>query len=153
SADELAGLLGGGAGTSGEGMSSGKGIGVGKTQFFGIETEGRSFLYVFDRSYSMNSYEQVPLIAAKEELLSSVSHLSEQQQFYVVFYNHDAQLYDPSGSSRGRLQFATPANKDRLKRFLYRMDADGGTRHITALEVAVRMKPDVIYLLTDAEEK
>ncbi|MCC7083609.1 MAG: hypothetical protein IT427_01220 [Pirellulales bacterium] len=151
SAAALSGLLGSGSADSGEGMGLGKGHGYGRTQFFGIEAEGNSFIYVFDRSLSMTSYDSVPLRAAKMELLSSVEHLQERQQFYTVFYNHEPWMYELPGLSRGRLQFATPENKGLFRDFVYRLQADGGTHHLTALEIAIRKRPDVIYLLTDGE--
>jgi hypothetical protein len=162
-AAELSGLLGSGSGDSGPGTGAGKGAGggpgfgkgsgAGKTEFFGIESHGNKIVYVFDRSNSMTSYDSIPLQAAKMELLSSVERLQEDQQFYAVFYNHEPRLFEPPGFSRGRPYFATSENKATFREFLYRVQGDGGTRHVSALEWAVRKKPDVIYLLTDGEEK
>jgi hypothetical protein len=145
---------GDGAGTGkGSGPGFGKGHGYGKTKFFGVESEGNKFVYVFDRSFSMTSYDNIPLKTAKLELLSSIERLQDQQQFYCVFYNHQPWPYETYGSSRGRPHFATSENKNRFRNFLYEMPAEGGTSHVPALEWAIRKKPDVIYLLTDGEEK
>jgi hypothetical protein len=152
-AAEISGLLGSGSANSGDGTASGKGKGYGRTQFFGVEAEGNKFVYVFDRSHSMASYDSIPMQAAKMELLSSIERLESQQQFYTVFYNHEPWLYEPPGSSRGRLQFATAENKALFREVLYRLRPDGGTRHMPGLEWAIKKRPDVIYLLTDGEEK
>lgn len=162
-AAELSGLLGSGSGNDGPGTAagkgagngpgSGKGIGAGKTEFFGIESHGNKFVYVFDRSNSMTSYDNIPLQAAKLELLSSVERLQDDQQFYAVFYNHEPRPFEPPGFSRGRPYFATSENKATFREFLYRVQGDSNTRHMPALEWAIRKKPDVIYLLTDGEDK
>ena len=147
-------MLGAGKAKSGQGTDFGKGHGYGKTQFFGLESEGNKFVYVFDRSYSMNEFSRTPLQAAKQELISSIQQLTEQQQFYIVFYNHEPYWYELANENgRGRLRFATGENKSRLHEFIYSLTADGGTRHMPALEVAVRSRPDVIYLMTDGEER
>jgi hypothetical protein len=149
----LFGSKGSGDAKEGDGAGLGKGHGYGKTKFFGVEAEGNKFVYVFDRSFSMTSYESIPLKTAKIELLSSIERLQDQQQFYCVFYNHQPWPYEPYGSSRGRLHFATSENKNRFRNFLYELPAEGGTSHVPALEWAIRKKPDVIYLMTDGEEK
>lgn len=155
---DLSGLLGGTKTSTGAGNGFGadfaKQHGYGKTKFFGVESEGSKFVYVFDRSYSMNEFNHTPLLAAKQELLSSINQLTDQQQFYIVFYNHEPYWYEPvNGNTRGRLHFATGENKSRFHEFIYSVTADGGTRHLPALEKAIRSRPDVIYLMTDGEEK
>ena len=93
-----------------------------------------------------------PMRAAKAELLSSLRDLDSRHQFYIVFYNQQPRLFD-AGNSNGRLVFATDANKKDAIRFVENMTADGATDHMKALSIALRIRPDVIFLLTDGEEK
>jgi hypothetical protein len=42
--------------------------------------------------------------------------------------------------------------KQLATRFIAGIEADGGTRHLDALKLALQMQPDVIFFLTDADE-
>ncbi len=120
------------------------------TKLFGLEAQGSKFVYVFDRSGSMGEHKNLPLRRAKKELLASLSDLTDRQQFYIIFYNHEPKLFDP-GAAKNQLVFATDANKQRAKQFVSSISADGGTDHVAALSIALRLHPDVIFLLTDGE--
>jgi hypothetical protein len=122
------------------------------TKLFGLEVRGSKFVYVFDRSGSMGENKNLPLRRAKEELLASLNDLNERQQFYIVFYNEEPKLFDP-GPAPHRLIFANDANKETARRFINNITADGGTDHMQALNIALRLHPDVIFLLTDGEAK
>ncbi len=98
----------------------------------------------------MGEHKNLPLRRAKEELLASLSDLTDRQQFYIIFYNHEPKLFDP-GAAKNQLVFATDANKGRAKQFVSSIGADGGTDHMAALTIALRRHPDVIFLLTDGE--
>jgi hypothetical protein len=126
--------------------------GYARTKLFGLEAQGGKFVYVFDRSGSMGELGGKPLREAKHELLASLNDLDDRQQFYIVFYNEKPRLFD-SGSSKGRLVWATPENKKDAARFVDAVTADGGTDHMSALVVALQLKPDVIFLLTDGEQQ
>jgi hypothetical protein len=58
---------------------------TGETQFFGLSGKGSRFVYVFDRSLSMQGQ---PLAAAKRELLASLSHLERVHQFQIFQFRH-----------------------------------------------------------------
>lgn len=126
--------------------------GYGQTQLFGIEARGTKFVYVFDRSGSMGENHEGRLKAAKAELIKSLADLDPRQQFYVIFYNEEPRLFDP-GAAKGRLVFATDENKRQAQRFVESIKADGGTDHTSALVAALRLRPDVIFLLTDGEQQ
>jgi hypothetical protein len=141
---------GAGAGNS-AGQGRGDGIGAGtktKASFFGVEGTGSSFVYVVDRSDSMNVYDSGPLLAAKRELKKSIGSFQEYHQFQIVFYN-DSIL--PLSQER-KLLFASDTNKDRAKFFLNAVKGDGGTQHLEALRFGLSMGPDVLFFLTDAED-
>jgi Mg-chelatase subunit ChlD len=122
----------------------------GKATLLGIEGKGSKFVYVFDHSGSMGVPENKPLNRAKKELLASIDALSDVQQFYIIFYNQDQKVFriDPTG---GRLIFGTDNNKRLAKQFVDSIKAEGATRHVDALAMALRMHPDVIFLLTDGD--
>ena len=127
------------------------GLGKARTSLFGIVGEGYKFVYVFDRSGSMGGSGRNALRAVKAEFLASLDSLDTVHQFQIVFYNEKPVLFNPSGTP-GRLAFANEQNKDRARRFIETIVPDGGTEHEDALRLAIKMRPDVIYFLTDADE-
>ncbi|MEA1951802.1 MAG: hypothetical protein U9N87_10485, partial [Planctomycetota bacterium] len=135
-------------GPRGRGRPAGGGARVG---VFGTIGEGFKFVYVFDCSGSMGGVGRSPLAAAKAELLASLESLDANHQFQIVFYNERPRQFNPSGQV-GRLAFGTPRNKEFARRFVGSMVAEGATRHEEALMLAIRLNPDVIFFLTDADE-
>jgi hypothetical protein len=125
--------------------------GKARVRLFGLVGEGYKFAYVFDRSGSMGGDGRESLRAVKAELVQSLKGLGRVHQFQIIFYNERAVLFNPSGTS-GRLAFATDENKDRAARFLNSITAEGGTAHEDALRLAIRLRPDVIFFLTDGDE-
>jgi len=141
-----------GAGLAGDsGLGNGKGNGNGngqktKTTFFGVEGSGRSFVYVIDRSDSMNAFGAAPLRCAKREVLKSLESLTEFNQFQIVFYN------DSLAPMSGGLLFAEDRNKRRAIDFVRNMPGDGSTSHLPALKQGLAMVPEVLFFLTDADD-
>jgi len=118
---------------------------------FGTQGVGYKFAYVFDRSLSMEGSGRSPLEVAKAEMIASLDTLEDTHQFQIVFYNETPKAFNPSGQT-GKLAFATEQNKERARRFIGSITAYGRTEHETALELAIRMQPDVIFFLADADE-
>ncbi len=140
------GLSGGGAGIGGS-----REVARVKTEVFGIEGEGTRFLYVFDRSASMNGHGGAPIREAKRELAKSIGSLGEAHQFQVIFYNEYPTAFG-SNSPRGvQLLRGTDASKQDALRFIRDIVADGSTQHIDALRMGLSMSPDVLFFLTDAD--
>ena len=115
---------------------------------FGVEGKGTRFVYVFDRSSSM---EGAPLATAKQQLIQSLESLSSVHQFHIIFFNQQLRHFDLSGGGR-RIAFATDRNKKLAARFVGGITADGGTDRLPALRAAIQMQPDVIFFLTDADD-
>jgi len=115
---------------------------------FGIEGTGARFVYVFDRSISMAG---PPLRAAKQQLIGSLAALDSVHQFQIIFFNHEPQAWDLTGG-QARIAFATDANKLLAKKFVQNTFATGGTFRRTALQLALRLRPDVIFFLTDTDD-
>ena len=130
----------GGEGNYGDGKAS--------VRVFGVEGKGSRFIYVFDRSSSM---EGTPLATAKQQLIASLDSLSSVHQFHIIFFNQQVRHSDLSGGGR-RTAFATDRTKKLATRFVGGITADGGTDRYPALRAAIQMQPDVIFFLTDADD-
>jgi hypothetical protein len=164
---------GGSHGGAGGGDDGGDGM-IGRfpitTGVFGVVSEGTRFMYVFDHSDSMNStfsyqsegktvFSITPLAAAKAELLRSLNDLDERQQFGMLFYNHDIWPFNPTNTnfnnnaSNLKLIPANAKNREIATEFVNNVYGSGQTNHMPALEIAIRLRPDVIFLMTDGEEK
>ncbi len=123
------------------------GLRKGETQFMGIRDKGTRFVYVLDRSGSMAGGHALEM--AKSDLLSSLQHLDETQQFQVIFYNVQHSLLTLGG--RTTLHRATDINKTLARQKIAAVTPDGGTFHFPALSKALSFDPEVIYFLTDAD--
>jgi hypothetical protein len=161
-----------GGSTDGEGEGDGEGVAAGgqalgiapvRTEVFGLSAEGGRFVYVFDRSESMNSvltfssegtavFSITPLEAAKAELKRSLQDLQQGNEFGIVFYNHSPWVFT-IGRRNNSVLAGTPGNKRKAIQFVDSMYGFGKTAHMKPLEIALKMKPDVIFLLTDGERK
>ena len=135
----------------GLGRGQGQGIGVGRgdgKSFFGLASEGKSFVYVLDCSLSMNhphdSEAKTRFRKMKMELANSLKHLKPEQEFFIVFFNHEA-VPMPAD----RLVSAAPENQQHFLSWVDQIPAVGDTDPTGALSIALRLRPDVIYFLTD----
>jgi len=132
----------------GTGTPTGGG-GVGEVQFFGQGQQGSRFVYLLDASASM--LEHGAIRVAKAELQASLAPMSETQEFQVIFYNE--QLFPmTSRSERNSLFTATETNRNLAAQHIRAIQPAGATDHKTALISALRLKPDVLFFLTDAGE-
>ncbi len=143
------GASGGTPGSRGGGINGGQSIGSGQTKMFDINDAGKKFVYVIDRSFSMEEYNAFR--AAKAELLTSLSRLTEVQQFQVIFYNNEP-LTLATRDSRSLMFLGTDAQRLQVSEQIGSISPDGGTRHMPAILEALIYNPDVIFLLTDAAE-
>ncbi len=130
-------------GTSGTGNGN-----YAETSVFGVQGKGSKFIYVFDRSASM---EGRPLAAAKRQLLESLQSLDSVNQFHIIFFNTKTQAFDITSGGR-RIAFASDRNKKLAANFVGGITADGGTDRMYALREALNFAPDVIFFLTDADD-
>lgn len=140
-----------GLGTSGLGAGKSKPTGT-KTNVFGIEGSGNSFVYVFDRSESMNGFEAAPLRMAKRELAQSLESLTSVNQFQIIFYNEAPSPYRGSLSRTRGLIFATDSEKNSALIFVKGISGTGGTEHVPALRMGINLGSDVVFFLTDAAD-
>ncbi len=138
SSDGKAGIVGSGGGRHGS---------RGTTPFFGIVDVGSRFVYVIDCSGSMYSHDAMG--AAKRELLRSLHTLNRFQQFQIVFYDTEQRWLKVPGNVDFRYFAADERNLRHAAEFSAEIEPNGGTVHLAALELALRLHPDVVFFLTD----
>jgi hypothetical protein len=114
-----------------------------QVDFVGLRaTNARRIVYVVDASGSLvGSFPQV-----LEELRRSVMKLDPRQNFGIIFIQRGEALTVPPG---GALQPATP---ERLSEAMKWIDAKvvptGRSNPIAAIEAALALKPEIIFLLS-----
>ena len=133
------GVVGGGA--------PGGGFGAG---FFGTSDAGMKVVFVVDASGSMISHNAMQV--AKSELMRSLKSLDERQQFLIIFYDDTPHVVMLKNDSKLTLAQATEINKTLAGQQIAGIQPGAGTNHFPAIELALKLKPDVIFFLTDAAE-
>ncbi len=123
-----------------------------QTRVFGVQGQGTKFVYVFDRSSSMEGFGGRPLAAAKQELIASLGDLGDVHQFQIIFYNDRTTVCNTTPGRTPRLLYGNERDRAAATEFVRNMSGAGGTRHFEPLMMALRMAPDVIFFLTDADE-
>ena len=73
-------------------------------------------------------------------------------QFQIIFYNDRTSVFNPMPGQAPRLLLAEDYVKDSAERYVRGINAEGGTKHMPALKLALDMAPDVIFFLTDADD-
>jgi hypothetical protein len=86
------------------------------------------------------------LARAKEEVRQTVSRLQPPQKFLVVFYN-DEPIPMPGGLPRA----AGLSSREQLLAWLRLIEPDGATDPRGAMGMALSLRPDAVYLLSDGE--
>lgn len=136
-------------GNNGPGL--GKGSGGQTVSFSDVKGNGRKFVYVLDRSESMSWSNGYPMKYALSEARASITSLNPEKgawRFQIVVYNHEARSF-----GKETLLPVNEQNKNLVMKFLDTIFPQGGTDPVAAMEMAVKMSPDVIFFLTDADEE
>ena len=138
----------GGAGSGGTG---------GGSEYFGTIAHGNRFVYILDKSTSMNwgrsgeASSDSRFDRARYELLRSIDKLAPYQQFYVIlFSNTTRRMFDDESPAPVTIP-ATRRNKERIRKWLEGAGVGGGTDPRQALYVAFSIAPDAIFLLSDGD--
>lgn len=127
----------------GGGLTGGAG-GGGGASFFGLEAQGSRFAYIVDRSSSMRGAK---MSRTRAELSQSVSGLTENGEFLIVFYSDEPEAL----GGRARWRDASERSKEEARRLISSVVPVGGTKPLPAFELVFgqRVKPDAIYFMTD----
>jgi hypothetical protein len=135
-------------GEDGQGLADlGLGMGKSSASFFGSQTKARRIIYLIDNTSSMRKGGLETVVS---ELLKSVDALGKNQRFYILFFSDQVYpLFFPL-SSPDYLR-STKDNRQKLRHWLDTVEyCTGGVwQLIQGLEIAGKMRPDVIFLLSD----
>lgn len=113
-----------------------------KAAFFGVTAMGRKFAFVVDTSGSMAQEDR--WLRARGELERSLKELGYGQEFFIAFFNHT-----PFPMPQGKLIPAKSGNIAGTIKWIQRAVPAGGTEPWPALQMAINLKPDAVFLLTD----
>jgi hypothetical protein len=142
-------VLSGGSTRHGAGTSlGGSGTQTGPPSLLESPRGVRRVVYVLDRSLSMGL--NGALRRARREVLSALACLPKQATFQVIVYNRHAELLRVDGRSG----FLTADETTRLDvaAALGGVVAAGNTDHLRALQQALQLRPDILFLVTDADD-
>ncbi len=127
---------------AGGGGGSGKGVG-----FFGTRSRADTVVFVVDMSGSMNDGRRFD--RAVDELIRSLNALQPNQKFFIFFFN--GVTYPMFDQRSAKLMPATPGTRTKAIKWIKTLQPDGDTAPEDALERALKLKPQVVYFLTDGE--
>ncbi|EMI51691.1 hypothetical protein RSSM_06833 [Rhodopirellula sallentina SM41] len=117
----------------------------GKPTIFGSKFAAINNVFVIDNS---NSMTRGRFETALIQLMITINQLTPKQRFYVIFYSDTAYGMMHPNTVR-KLVAATPKNKASLANWLDTVPLCLRTNGKKAIQVAMDLKPDVIYVLGD----
>ena len=128
--------------------SIGNGVGGhGHGGMFDGAAGAESVAFVIDASVSMRGGR---MERALEQLFDSIRSLNEDQSFFLVFFNKKTYPMMWPAIER-RLIPATEYNKERVIYWAKHVVPDNNTQPQNALRMALKLKPQLLYFLTDGE--
>lgn len=117
-----------------------------EVKFMGLDAvAAKRIVYVVDASGSMLMH----LSSVLHELNRSLATLHPKQEFGIVFFQQDKSITVPP---KNALRPATPQNIKTVMKWIRtsgEVIPTGSSNPITAIRTAIRLKPDVIYLLSE----
>ena len=146
------------AGTASEGDSENNGAPSGGANrasdgngayFFGTYASGQRFVFIIDSSRSM--LEGRRWATARRELVRALQSLSPDQEFFVIGFDSTAKPMFGQFPPTAKFLHPTESNIDRLNRWVGTILHGGSTLPASSIGIALRMKPDAIFLLSDGE--
>lgn len=112
----------------------------------GALNSGQSIVYVLDCSGSMGEYGKFAL--ARAALKSTLFGQPEEVRFQVIVYNSIAQPLFPGTTGVPAIR----ANIDAAIARIAQHETKGRSNHVEAIRRAAVFRPDVILILTDADD-
>lgn len=133
----------GGIGQTGAGSSGGP------PMFMGLEGKGTNHVFIVDRSGSMGSrgIKKTRLRGAQDHMIKFISGMRADAAFSVLFYGSRLEKLPPADT----LIPANATNRNMAISWINSKRTQGGTIPMPALEAAIKMKPDTIWFLADAQ--
>lgn len=117
----------------------------GTVTFFGKEVRANSVAFVIDASGSMSGMR---FQRARTELVNAISKLEPNQRFFVVFYTDETYpMFFPDNTID-----LIPADQTNLRRvfnWIEQSQVQGGTQPQLAIALTLKLKPDVVFFLSD----
>jgi len=114
-----------------------------KGAVFGNGGNAYRIVFICDGTGTMG--DKMPVL--RRELLSTVSKLKPKQEYNVIFYRDGKE--QGVAAANPTLMNATPQNKTKTEEFLKKLSIAGDTDPTPAIEMAFKMKPQLVYLLSD----
>lgn len=116
--------------------------------FFGSRAYGDRFVYVMDSSSSMTGPRWS---AACAQLISSIEQLEANQEFFVICFDYQTTLL--FNVPPHRIKYVVKADKSSraVRTWLASRTLGNSTKPAEALQVALSLNPDAIFLLSDGE--
>ncbi len=123
-----------------------------EVDFFGLKGMGNSFAFIVDCSGSMTEFagDTTRFQRARSELHSALGQLTSRQKFFVIFYNHETFPQPFPRRRRGML----PGSRTGLRvirPWIQEVTPGGGTLPLDSFKIALSLKPEVIFFLTDGQ--
>lgn len=119
------------------------GRGGGGSEFMGVQSTGKHVVYVIDFSGSMAGDR---FAHTKLELKRSIERLPKDGSFLVIFFDNDFAVMPP-----GRLIPATAQNRRAAAAWIDQQEVRGGTDPRRAIEYALALRPETVFLMTDGQ--
>jgi von Willebrand factor type A domain len=117
--------------------------------FFGAYAEGKKFIFVLDSSRSMLQDDRWTY--ACNQLIDSLNGLQPEQEFYVICFDIQTSYLFNIPPSRVKFFKADDKTLPRVKRWLRSHELGRATMPGEALQNALALEPDAIFLLSDGE--
>jgi hypothetical protein len=126
---------------------------VSGVEFFGVKATGNTFVYIIDCSPSMrkdNAFQ-----AAKAEVFRSFASMKPKQRYYISFFGKEIEPLVLHGTEAEKYPiYATKENVLLTQEWMNRvMVQKEGWPPNDALEQAIAMQPDGIFMLFDGDTK
>lgn len=132
--------------TLGDELST-RGQGRGAT-FFGSYAQGGRFVYVIDSSKSMKGDRWT---IAQRNLITSLKSLGQDQEFFVICFDEQTSLLFNCKPDEIKFKRVNEVDIERVKRWLRSRTLGPATMPAEALQYALMLQPDAIFILSDGE--
>jgi len=117
--------------------------------FFGTYAAGQRFVFVIDSSKSMLQGTRWPTL--RRELIRAIQSLSPDQEFFVISFDSEAHPMFGKLPPAGKFLPPTKDNIYRLNQWVGSINHGGNTLPAASIGIAMQLKPDAIFLLSDGE--